>query len=245
MLTGHRVVDVFGHLGDRRSGQIRIQAGTLCVIPSTDANLPTTFAKAGGDAAWGWNTSFGVGPVGIANGDLVSSHAVTLAGLEQTGADPKFDATPVLKSVPSATWSKDVALKPGIATANAQPATIGGVLTGFSLRPSVAHPDQISPIDLEPLQFTQDTKKAFAWSQPDAPPADTLSQADAMTQFTDSLGNTGVGNARNALLAALQAEKVADLSNATIDLSAMTKSATDVLLSAPVLSYLGDQRKAA
>jgi hypothetical protein len=222
---------------------------TLCVIPSTDKTLPDGFAQAGDTGDWTWNKSFGVGPVGIDDHSdtkdaFVSSHAITLAGIDQTGTGYKFDATPVLKSVPKATWSKAVALSPGIETANQQPATIDRVLTGFSLRPTVLVPDQLSPIDLKPLQFTADpATRSFDWATPDAPPSDQFSQANAMGQFTAGLVNAG--EARDALLAALKAHNVADLADAKVDVSRMAQSASDVLLSPPVLSYLGDQRKPA
>jgi len=187
-------------------------------------------------------SAMAAGPVA----DVVYQHGRIYA-VDQTGTDYKFDAAPVLKSVPKATWSKAVALNPGIATANTQPATIDRVLTGFSLRPTVLVPDQLSPIDLKPLQFTADPAvRHFDWATPDAPPADQFGQANAMKQFTASLANTDVvGKARDALIAALQAHKVADLADATIDVTQMAKSASEVLLSPPVLSYLGDQRKAA
>lgn len=219
---------------------------TLCVIPSTAHSLPPGFVQAGPGGDWNWNTAFGVGPVGIDDGAMASTHNITLVGLDRTSANYKFNATPVLKSLPKAAWLKAVALKPGIATANQQPATIDRVLTGFSLRPAVPVPDQLSPIDLKPLQFTADPAvRRFDWAAPDAPPADQFSQANAMKAFTDSLANTAVGDTRDALLAVLKAQQVADLADATIDMSQMAQSASEVLLSAPVLSYLGDQRKAA
>ena len=116
------------------------------------------------------------------------------------------------------------------------------MLTGFSLRPTPDVPDQTSPIDLSGLQFTTDPKIFhFAWTTPAAPPADKFNQNTAMAQLKDSLGKKDVGDARAALIGVLDAQKVPDVKAVQVDVSAMARTADQVLLSKPVLSYLGKE----
>lgn len=215
---------------------------TSSVIPITDATivLGTGAVQTIDGKGSIWKNNFGIGPVGVANGDLHSTLAITLTRTDGNLPPERFHFAPpqaVIDHIPSATWSKAVALTPGLSQTNAVP-VITDVLTGFIFKPKPIVLTTTLPIDLEALKYS-DAPTSVDFTTP-APKVedDNLDQSTALDTFMKTL--TGAQTTRLKVLQNLagQGLRVAT----TVDVTASAKSADTVLLGAPALARLGAEK---
>jgi hypothetical protein len=236
----------------------KFQMVTSSVVPITSASLVTGSGsqQAGNQTTplgGAFPNNFGVGPVGVGNGDLRSEHVITINKLLNGGPDytyavssPTASIEQITASLPAAPWSKalslDLVRKPSISKVNSQPATIAGLVTGFTIAPNVQPPDATpSPISLSILQETPaDVTPEFSWSGTPAPSSDPFDQSQAMHQLMSTITDAGVAAKRTAILSLLRSEDLTVTSN--ISLGDVAARANEVLLAAPLLSYLGEER---
>ncbi len=214
-------------------------------IPVTTLTLTgTAAASASGTAAGA--SSFGVGPVGLADGELTSTHTITIAYYGDSagkgaGTAVPVQPTPVVRNVPAAAWSVHAAQAADSANMSAlqgAPTLVPDVVTGYVLRPVVAAAHFTGPTDLD-LLLSSDAPgvRTFQWSG-QAPAAQRYSQANAETQLEQAL--SAAAAARSAVVTLLEAEQVVPSGTHTqIDVHALAAEALQVLTAAPVLSSLG------
>jgi hypothetical protein len=182
------------------------------------------------------NTSFGCGPVNVSSSDFTSNLKVSVTATENS----VFDGVMVLGAIPKALWEQRV-LKNGVPQ-NIDPVndtTIANVLTGFTLIPTVAPPDQTPlPIPLENLQYSIDPAiQSLTWSKPVVQTADpfTSSQTVASTIAAQpALSN------RPSLIAAINRAGL-NVDEAA-DVSTLASAESNYLLDQPVLCYLGESK---
>ena len=112
-------------------------------------------------------------------------------------------------------------------------------MTGFVLQPSVTPSDSTPiPFNISDLQLSTDpTQPQFSWASPTIPTSDTFDQTQAFSSFQSSL--TGAAAARTDILTFLAAQGVQV--NTTVNVTDLAASADQVLLHAPLLSYLGEE----
>ncbi|WP_437324924.1 DUF6603 domain-containing protein [Sorangium sp. So ce381] len=222
---------------------------THSAMPSTEASYTT------GDAANAprttplsgeWSRAVGVGPVAVAAADFVSRHAISIFRLDGDAEDYHFPvelaATPIKRNVPSAPWSPSVALNPNLTTLNAGAPMIADTLSGFRLSAPLTAPDQTPvPVRLAILQTTPHPHQGQgAWSAPKVATGDPFDQGRAMDVLTSTVNDARkVASTRVGILAALRAQGVTV--DPSVNVDALAAHAADVLLSAPVLSYLGEE----
>jgi hypothetical protein len=179
------------------------------------------------------NTDFGVGPVGLANGELSSTHAVTLTG---TGA---FRASHVLSNVPAALWQArtldDHGVPAGVDPLHAT--TVNGVATGLRITPAPVPADHTLAITIENLDYTvAEPRSVFTWSDATAPATDSFTPQDVWTTIT-APGPAGVRSALATAVAAAGCPVPAHF-----DVSELATPAAYDLTADPVLRLLGEQR---
>lgn len=229
---------------------------TRSAAPCTSASLVTGDPATGEDQKIVLDAQlpdeFGVGPVGVADRGLSSEHTITIHKLDGNEPDTKFDvhANCVLErvsaNVPRAPWSKELSLdlvrEPSIATVNAVPATIPGLVTGYSIAPKVAAPDETpSPIDLALLRAQPATQKpSFTWSQTAVPSGDDFDQAEAMSELMSTIANSTVAATRTGILTELAQRGVPVATS--VEVGAISTAANQVLIAPPLLSLLGEER---
>lgn len=231
---------------------------TSSVVPITAASWTTgSGSEQGGNQSTPLSgdlpNNFGVGPVGIANGDLGSQHAITINQLSGGAINyayvvgaPGCSIIPATSALPAAPWSKamslDLVQNPSISTVNSTPSTIAGLVTGYVVTMNIQPPDATpSPISLAILADSPaETEPQFSWSQTPIASTDPFDQSQAMSQFMTTINNETVAAARAAILATLIAQGVPVA--ATVNVVDLAASANVVLLAAPVLSYLGEER---
>ncbi|HEX9887003.1 MAG TPA: DUF6603 domain-containing protein, partial [Longimicrobiales bacterium] len=198
-----------------------LRLATRSVFPCTGAALVTGSGSAGGGDSetpveGDFPRSFGVGPVGIADGRLDSEHRVTLHRLTGDVPDHAYRVPcvvrPVTGNVPGAPWSRALSLdlveNPSISTVNAAPATIDGVLVGVEIVPASRRPHALpEPIDVDALRESPAAEKpTFAWSAPEIPTTDPFDPSTAMETLMSTVADPTVARAREAVLGALRAQ---------------------------------------
>lgn len=196
---------------------------------------------------------FGVGPVGVFDGDLTSTHTIAIHGLNENGTlDTKTDLSnriscqAISRNMPRAPWSRalslDLVRNPNISTVNNAPATIGGLVTGYDVVPApqvfTTTPDPVAPGD---LAGSPAPDQPFAWSPLHPPTTDSFNQHDAYADIK-SINDTTLGQARAAILSALTAEGVSVTT--AIDVSPIAGEPDEALSAPPLLSLLGEERAA-
>lgn len=211
--------------------------------------VPTAFFK----PQRPWSTAFGIGPMGVADGNLVSTLTVTLRRIVRRVVDGapawqddwEYDFSvdgrcqPVLANVPLAAWSGAAALAPSVEALNTSPRTIADALVGFTLRPQAGHPGHSLPMDLGTLEITRgDQSVDFTWGAPDVPTADAFDQDSAMDTFKRSLMDPVAAGRREDIICALRHQDVAV--DTLVDVRGMAAMADSVLLHAPALRLLGE-----
>ncbi|MBS7539525.1 DUF6603 domain-containing protein [Ancylobacter lacus] len=217
---------------------------TMTALPSKAARLVSggrTTALPVGDAG------FGVGPVGVAIADFASEHSITVNRLLDGAPDPAFDVTEAASislttsNLPSATWGGKLVVNPSIDQVNKTPANISNLAVGYSIKAKAKEPDHTPlPIDIAILQQDSEGTVDFAWLTPTIPTTDPFDQATAMPTFQRTL--LTAAPRRAALIAALNAPGLNLGIDPDVDVAALAASADTVLLHAPVLAYLGEER---
>jgi hypothetical protein len=211
----------------------KLQLLTQTAIPlkewtfSSNISLPT-FAPL-------LNTDFGVGPVGLTNTDLTSTHTITITTKEAS----TFSADPLLSNVPAALWQKRDFDSHGVPT-GVDPlnnTTLDGVAVGFTVTPVVTPPDHTLPIKIENLEYTiADPIKPFSWTDATAPITDPFTDQTVWGTITA----TGPASVRLQLLTAMAAEGWPVPTE--VDVTELSTQANYDLLADPVLRLLGEQR---
>jgi hypothetical protein len=221
---------------------VAFELTTESSIPATAAYLITGDTPTSTPLTGTWSTTtFGVGPVGVPNGQLLSEHTISLRGLGEAPHDPTpaLTVTPVIGAVPGTAWSTALAQKPSTSTINANPATIANTLLGFKLAPNTGPSDEglPQPISLLRLEFANDPHVLhWAWTTPTVPPSTTHPQAQAVARVTATIEDPAVVARRETLIAAAQAAGLTVTSGA--QLSGMAQTFTNA--AAPLLRALGE-----
>lgn len=220
---------------------------TMTALPSKSASL-TTAATRTVPLPVG-QSGFGVGPVGVAIDNFSSSHAITVNRIVNGTADPHFDiettavVTLSTSNLPSATWGGKTIVNPSISQINSTPANISGLSVGYSIKANPAVPDHTPlPIDITILQQDNEGTVTFAWLTPDIPQTDPFDQSQAMETFQTTLLSSAAK--RTAILSVLNGPGLDLGVYDQVDVSVLAAEADIVLLSPPVLSYLGEERAA-
>jgi hypothetical protein len=223
---------------------------TSSVIPITAATWVTGGGNPNGTPITGsYPKNFGVGPVGVANGDLSSEHTITIHKIGESAYavdSSKCTIAQVFSALPAAPWSKamslDLVSNPSISAVNATPSTISGLATGFTISANVATPETTpTPIDLAVLAngHADDTPR-FSWSAEPIPATDSFDQSQAMSKLMSTLADKDVSITRGEILAALVGHGVPVAPS--VHVNELARGAANVLLAPPVLSYLGEER---
>lgn len=216
-----------------------LELTSFSVVPGNHASVTLDGVSQPQDGDWE-QVKIGVGPVGVPDGALESSHLVTLTRKDAETGGLTFDCEPVTTNVPAATWSVAAAISPSLDGLNTRPRTLQGSLTGLRLRPTVPTPDQTLPISLTPLQYSSDPL-TLTTPGPAATPAtsDSFDQSTAIAEIQHTLTDQQVSQRRASILTTLVH---AGLDVPTgVDLSAFAAAAPAVLTGTPVLSLLGEQ----
>ena len=236
----------------------KVVLATSSVVPVTGASWTTGSGTGQGGnqtnpLAGPFPNNFGVGPVGVANGNLSSQHAITINQVVGGVINyayvidaPGCSINQATSAVPAAPWSKamslDLVKNPSISAVNSTPSTIAGLVTGYTVTMNIQPPDTTpSPISLAVLSDSPaEIEPQFSWSETPIPSTDSFDQSQSMSQFMTTINNQTVGAARGAILATLVAQGVPVAS--TVNVVDLASSANVVLLDAPLLSYLGEER---
>jgi hypothetical protein len=196
-----------------------------------------------------WNTSFGVGPAGVSDNSFESTHTVSLFKVTGGTEDLAYDftehsaVTPVIQNIPRSAWSADMALSPSISKVNSKSSTIANVLVGFQISPQLTVPDHTLKINVGVLQATwAPAEPVFQWTDPVIAFTDPFDQSQAIGTLTNSIGSPPVAATRTSIIQALIRQNL--ILNPEVRVSGFETSANFVLLDAPLLSYLGEERGA-
>lgn len=181
------------------------------------------------------NTDFGVGPVGLANDQLTSTHTITISTEEVS----TFHADPLLSNVPTALWQKrdfdSHGVPVGVDPLNNT--TLDGVAVGFTLTPVVTPPDHTLPIKIENLEYTiADPIKPFSWTDATAPITDPFTDQTVWA----TIDATGPAAVRLQLLTVMAAEGWPVPTE--VNVSELSSQTSYDLAADPVLRLLGEQR---
>jgi hypothetical protein len=174
---------------------------TFTVVPSSSATISIDGSAA--DQVKDDLAPFGVGPVGLDDGQLSSTHEIVVTRLGGDGdkdvklAD-RLHVVPATAAQPRALWSKAAAINPTIDGAN-QPATLPDMLMGGRIQARAVAPDTTpAPVAVSTLQDEAESTTAFAWSAAPKP-------GPAQGDFAKSLGDPTVAGERTAIVAILAA----------------------------------------
>ncbi len=220
---------------------------TMTALPSKAASLTTAATKT--VALPVGASQFGVGPVGIAVEDFTSTHAITINRIVDGTPDPNFDiaatatVTLTTSNLPSATWGGKLVVNPSISQINNSPANIADLGVGYSIKARAPVPDHTPlPIDIGILQQDNSGTVTFSWLTPEIPKTDPFDQSEAMATFQ-----------RTLLSSAPKRTDILDVLNGPgldlgvwdeVDVAVLAADADKVLSSPPVLSCLGEERRA-
>ena len=222
---------------------------TASACPSRQARLVTMNGGVTKELTGSWRqTPFGAGPVGIADGKLLSAHVITInrvvrdAGVWKTDSTYDFarwtTADAVTGGIPSAVWRRDTALQPSIDRVNTGERLVPNAMTGAVVKAIVLDPGHTQPVDLAVLQATAQTRRPkFHWTAPSVPTTDPYRDRSPIGELTTTI-DSGATGARAAILRALRSQQLAVPAAANV--SAMRAHAGDVLLDGPMLNDLGE-----
>jgi hypothetical protein len=202
---------------------------TQSAIPSTGWEFTGDIRLAPG--APDPNTDFGVGPVGLAAGELDSRHHITITA----GA---FLAEPVLRNVPAALW-RETGFDGNGVPAGLDPlhdTTVEGVSVGFTLVPAAGQPSHTLPVRTEDLEYSPVGGPGFAWSDATAPRTDPFGGETVWETITAP----GAEAVRGGLIAAMAAEGWRMPGH--VDVSELASRVEYDLAADPALRLLGEQR---
>lgn len=194
------------------------------------------------------NDGFGVAPVNIAANDFVSTHAISVNKLLHGAPDPTFNVNDHMtveratSNLPIATWGDKMVVSPSISQVNKSPATVSDLAVGYRITSRQLPPEHTPlPIAIAILQFESGDSVDFTWLTPDVPTTDDFDQSKAMAEFQATL--TASAGKRSATIAALNAPGLNLGIDPDVDVSALANSADKILLHAPILSLLGEERQ--
>lgn len=217
-------------------------AATSTVIPAKEATFTGIVALAPEEQQPSRNgqaitpaSDFGVGPTGTAGNVFQSTHAIQVISNESS----QFLAVRTLSNVPKSLWEQKSFDSHGVPQ-NVDPlndVTVGDALTGFTLTPSVAPPDQTLPILLQNLQYTIDPDiRPLVWSNPSYPTTDSFANETVAT----TIASTMAAQNRAQLLAAMRQASL--LVPDPVDIRELANPSATTLLAEPILRLLGEQR---
>lgn len=218
---------------------------TMSVLPSKTATLTTAGRRT--SALPVGATEFGVGPAAVSVSDFTSCHAITINRIVDGAPDPSFDVTEhatiglSTSNLPNGTWGGKLMVNPSIGEINRTPANIPDLAVGYRIKAKPGRPDHTPlPIDISILQQENEGTVGFDWLRPVIPTTDSYDQTRAM----QTLQTTLIASAakRAAIIAALNGPGLDLGVDADVDVDELARSANTVLLHAPVLSHLGEER---
>ncbi len=219
---------------------------TMTALPSKTARLITKINVAN-DLPVG-KTDFGVAPVDVAVSDFDSSHVIIFNQIVDGKPVSDFDLNaaasiaPNTSNLPNATWGGALVANPSISQINNTPTKIDDLAVGYTISARVSPPDHTPlPINIAKLQQENEGKVTFVWRTPTVPTNDNFDQSKAMATFQETL--TAASGERADLLTALMAPGLALKLDNDVNVTALADSADSTLLSAPVLSYLGEEKQ--
>lgn len=197
----------------------RVPSTTATVVTQTTTALPVS-----------WSTSVGIGPMGVAPGELTSGLAIAV-DREGTPDDDVWNATPVTGNVPSGVWRQ---------TSNDlhADALVADALTGVTVVPAPPTPDQTLPVSLDALLDDDPPVLGFAWSAVTAPSGDPFDQSTAMQTLRATIAAPATAAVRTEILAALARQHL-DVAT-SVDVAPLAADAADVLAAPPILHVLGE-----
>ncbi len=214
---------------------IPIKEATLITADDKEESLPVG------------KTDFGVGPVNVNINNFISEHTITINRMVGDKPDNAYDVAkhiniqPITAYLPSGTWGGKLVVNPSISTVNKTPQNIGDLVVGYSITTKALTPDHTPlPIDISILQQESEGTVHFEWATPDIPTTDPFDQNKSMEIFMQTLNSAS--SMRSEIIQVLNSNKL-DV-NPDVNIEALAQSANTVLLSAPVLSYLGEERAA-
>ncbi len=204
-------------------------------IPTTTASVNTTDEHnnpVNTPVPGSWNTSIGVGPMGIAVGDLTVVLTIDIAA-PGAGDEDVWVSQAVTGSLPKGMWEN---------TTNqmSTDGTISDALVGVSLVPTPPAPATTAAIDLNLLLFNPANPVSWNWSDPTIATTDQYGSDDPMTTLESSLVDTTVAATRSAWITSLNAQGF-NL-NSNINVSNFAANANNLLLSPPALRLAGEEK---
>lgn len=222
-----------------------LEVVTMTVLPIKTATL-TTAGSLTTPLPVG-NTDFGVGPVGVSIANFASTHAITVNRIVGGAPDPNFDITRhasidlASANLPSGTWGGQLVVNPSISQVNSTPATLSNLAVGYRIKAKPGVSDHTPlPIDLSILQQETEGTVGFDWLTPTIPTTDDYDQSKAMQIFQATLESAA--NKRAAIIAALNGAGLELGIDPNVNVSELARLANTVLLHAPVLSHLGEEK---
>lgn len=218
---------------------------TMSVLPSKAATLTTAGRKTSPLRVG--KTDFGVGPVAVSPSDFASSHAITVNKIVKGAPDPGFDvaehATVELatSNLPNGTWGGKLMVNPSIGEINRTPANLSDLAVGYRIKAKPGRPDHTPlPIDISILQQENEGTVGFDWLKPVIPTTDSYEQTTAMQTFQATLTTSAAKRA--AIIVTLNGAGLDLGVDPDVDVDELARSANTVLLHAPTLSHLGEER---
>lgn len=209
-------------------GKTRISI--TCAVPSTGLELDVTNHNTVDLSDV--NTSFGIGPVGIAPGQVRNKFHIDIQLNDATDIDNFWHVNLLTENVPAGLWMKTTNSMSG-------DAVVKNVFSGIQLIPKPQRPDVVAPIALQQLLFyAVPAPRALSWSPTVPPNADYLAQG--MSAFQTSLGSSADSSSRNAVLSVLSAQGLTVYSAEEIELDGYINNAQNLLYAAPRMCYLGE-----
>jgi len=181
--------------------------------------------------------TLGIAPMALATGKLTVTLAITVEINGQVDQSLQWQVVPTFGPVPAALWG-------GGAPTLSSPSLIAGALTGVTLVPVSAPPDQTMPVTFS-LLASDDLNQmpvATAWSSAAPPSSDDFATVYAGTAAASVIGNTinaaATSATRLTVLEELALAGFATLSS--VDLSAFATAAPTAFAAEPQLRLLGE-----
>ncbi len=173
------------------------------------------------------NKDFGVGMVGVANGDFNSKHTVKIKFEGVLSPKIKYEVTAIIRNVPKSLWEKR-------AIGYTKEAVVKNVLVGFKVTPRAPVPDQSVPIDLEHFKYRfQDYAHAVVPAEPQFVPGPP--NVNGMTVLKETINSEPATTVRKNIIDALRKRGVPV--NPNVNVEEIAAQAEDFIMAPPVLSY--------
>jgi hypothetical protein len=177
------------------------------------------------------NTHFGVGPMGVTAGDVISTLNVTIKRNGNNDTDNTWYVKLLKENVPAGLWLNTTNSMNG-------DAVVKNVFTGIQLHPKSTRPDVMAPLSLDELLHYSIPVRTASWSDVVPPNADYFSQG--MQAFQSSLNSPTAIAGRNPVLDVLAAQGLSTYGAEEIELDGYVTDAQNLLYAAPRICYLGE-----